>query len=46
MKRLSLIILILVFACKGLYAQQRITGGNPINITAAPWQVLLRIWRQ
>ena len=31
----------MVFACKGLQAQQRITGGFPINITDAPWQVLL-----
>ena len=43
MKRLSLTILALVIACKGLQAQPRITGGFPINITDAPWQVLIRV---
>ena len=41
MKRVSLFILAIIVACKGLQAQERITGGFPINITEAPWQVLL-----
>ena len=36
-------ILALAIACKGLHAQQRITGGYPINITDAPWQVYLSV---
>ena len=47
MKKVSLFILALVVVCKGLYAQVQIepmiTGGFPINITEAPWQVLLRV---
>ena len=43
MKRASLFILALVIACIGLQAQPRITGGFPINITEAPWQVLLSV---
>jgi secreted trypsin-like serine protease len=34
---------VLIIASKGLQAQQRITGGFPINIADAPWQVLLKI---
>ena len=36
-------ILALVVVCKGLHAQPRITGGFPINITDAPWQVLVSV---
>ena len=43
MKRLSLIVLSLFIASYSLHAQLRITGGTPINITEAPWQVLLQI---
>jgi trypsin len=46
MKRLLFFILALVVACEGLQAQggpQRITGGFSINITDAPWQVLIEI---
>ena len=56
MKRVTLFILVMIVACKGLQAQEyfkdgfpddttkmplRITGGFPIPITVAPWQVLL-----
>ena len=45
MKRVILFILILVLtiACKNLHAQTRITGGFPIDITEAPWQVLVSV---
>jgi secreted trypsin-like serine protease len=43
MKRVALFILVLVIACKGVQAQQKVTGGFPINITEAPWQVLLSV---
>ena len=43
MKRISLFILAMVIACIGLQAQQKITGGYPINITEAPWQVLVSV---
>ena len=44
MKRLSLFILMLIIVCNGLLqAQQKVTGGFPLNITDAPWQVLLKI---
>jgi secreted trypsin-like serine protease len=36
-------ILALVIICQGLYAQQKVTGGFPINITEAPWQVCLSV---
>jgi len=42
MKRVFLLILSFVIASNSLFAQPRITGGFPINITDAPWQVLLR----
>jgi hypothetical protein len=42
MRKLFLFISILfVVSFKG-YAQQRITGGSTINITEAPWQVILK----
>jgi len=53
MKRIHFFILTLIFACKGLQAQERvtdidttnttsrITGGFGINIEDAPWQALL-----
>lgn len=40
MKRI-VFILVLVIVFKGLYAQQKVTGGFPVNITEAPWQVLV-----
>jgi len=43
MKRVSLFILGLVITFIGLQAQQKVTGGFPINITEAPWQVLLSL---
>jgi len=46
MKKVSLFIFVLVIACFGLYAQPKITGGFPINITEAPWQVILKINNQ
>ena len=36
MKKILLFVLVLIIACTGLQAQQRITGGFPINITEAP----------
>jgi len=43
MKRILLLILAFAIAFGGLHAQPRITGGFPINITQAPWQVLLSL---
>jgi len=43
MKRISLFILALIIVWIGLQAQPRITGGFPINITEAPWQVLISV---
>ena len=44
MRKVFLLVLALVIVCKGLYAAEpRITGGFPINITEAPWQVLIRV---
>ena len=43
MKRVTLFIIVLIIANKGLQAQQRVTGGFPIDITEAPWQVYLSV---
>jgi secreted trypsin-like serine protease len=40
-KKIRLLILVLAIAFGGLQAQTRVTGGFPINIAEAPWQVLL-----
>ena len=46
MKRVFLFILVLVIANCGLHAAQpRISGGDTINITEAPWQVQLCLMR-
>ncbi|MCL2682152.1 MAG: trypsin-like serine protease [Bacteroidales bacterium] len=44
MKRVvSLFILTLVIVCTGLQAQPKISGGDSIPITEAPWQVLVSV---
>ncbi len=43
MKKLFSLLLMLSIVFEGLYAQTRVTGGFPINITAAPWQVILKV---
>ncbi|MDR2234018.1 MAG: trypsin-like serine protease [Tannerella sp.] len=43
MKNLSLLFLVFVVAFQGLNAQQNITGGDDINITSVPWQVLVNV---
>ena len=42
MKRVSLFIAFLSVIHIGLQAQQRVTGGSAINITEAPWSVILK----
>jgi hypothetical protein len=42
MKRIIFLLTFLAGSVIGI-AQQRITGGTSINITDAPWQVLLKI---
>ena len=43
MKKLIFSISIIYFSIGVLFAQQPITGGHQINISEAPWQVLLKL---